>query len=307
MLQSCDIGAGCTAIEDHPGRDRRSQLDIASRLQRSGLLWKLVKAMYYSRFTPRQLRHLLGTFHFLNFELGRPYYTSKVAPHHFRWSLGIQHALAFDYGHLTSIEAAASVDCNGNPIPWYTYPAIDFLRQLDFSTKTVFEYGSGQSTIFWSQAAKSVVSVEHDRKWFETVSSKVGPKCQVIFESDPEAYVRSIDSYGNFDIIAVDGIVRQLSRFHGAKHALCHLNRGGLIILDNADCLPCSAKLLRGMGLLEVDMSGPGPASGQMWTTSMFFHRDFDFPSKTDRRPTPGIGAIDQNWEVDGSLEDNTT
>ena len=34
-------------------------------------------------------------------------------------------------------------DNNKNPIPWYTYSAIEFLRQLDFSNSHVFEYGSG--------------------------------------------------------------------------------------------------------------------------------------------------------------------
>lgn len=299
MLDSCGISAGYAETGDPQARDCRSQPDIASRLQREGSLWKLIKAIYYSRFTPRRFRHLLGTCYFLNCELGRPYYDSKVSPHHFRWSLGIQHALVFDYGHLASIEAMAPVDANGDPIPWYTYPAIDFLRQLDFSDKTVFEYGSGQSTIFWGNVAKSVVSVEHDPKWFETITSKVGPNCEVILRTDPEPYVSSIESYGGFDVIVVDGIVSHLSRFHGARHSVGHLNKGGLIILDNADYLPASANFLREMDLLEVDMSGPGPDSGHMWTTSMFFHRDFDFPSKTDRRPAPGIGAVDQNWEVE--------
>jgi hypothetical protein len=299
MLEPCRISAGYTELGDPQARDCRSQPDIASRLRREGGLWKLIKAIYYSRFTPRRFRHLVGTFYFLNCELGRPYYASKVAPHYFRWSVGIHHALVFDYGHLASIEAMASVDAEGDPIPWYTYPAIDFLRQLDFSTKTVFEYGSGQSTLFWGKVAKSVVSVEHDPKWFEAITSKAGPNCEVILKTDPEAYVNSIESYGGFDVIVVDGIASQLSRFHGARHSVGHLNNGGLIILDNADYLPLSTNLLREKGLLEVDMSGPGPDSGQMWTTSMFFHREFDFPSKTDRRPMPGIGAVDQNWEVE--------
>src|SRR5688572_10403591 len=57
---------------------------------------------------------------------------------------------------------ATSSGCSGQPIPWYTYPAIEFIRQLDFSQSTVFEYGSGNSTMFWAASAARVISVEED-------------------------------------------------------------------------------------------------------------------------------------------------
>src|SRR5262245_31531933 len=75
--------------------------------------------------------------------------------------------LWFSYGHLKSVRAGRSVDAAGRPIPWYTYPAIEYLRQLDLSEKTVFEYGSGNSTLFWAECAARVVTVEDDERWSE--------------------------------------------------------------------------------------------------------------------------------------------
>lgn len=51
------------------------------------------------------------------------------------------------------------------PTPWFTYPAIRFLRDIISPTMRVFEYGSGFSTKFFNSHALEVVSVEHDPKW----------------------------------------------------------------------------------------------------------------------------------------------
>jgi hypothetical protein len=260
---------------------------------------KFIESIYYSRLMPHRLRRILGTFYFLNFELGRPYYASKLLPGNFRWSLKTQNALAFDYGYLPSIKAMVPIDAESRPLPWYTYPAIDFLRQLDFREKTVFEYGSGHSTLFWGTVAKKVVSVENDEAWHERIAPKLAPNCELVLATTPEAYITSIRNYSRgFDVIVVDGLPDNFGRYKAAREAVRHLNQGGLIILDNSDWLPASSRFLRDSGLLEVDMTGPGPVNRYMWTTSLFFHRMFDFPSNTQRRPMPGIGGVDQIWEM---------
>lgn len=43
------------------------------------------------------------------------------------------------------------VNREGQPIPWFTCRAIDFLSQLDLSEKIVFEYGAGASTLYWAK------------------------------------------------------------------------------------------------------------------------------------------------------------
>ena len=37
------------------------------------------------------------------------------------------------WGHQRSLYERDAIDGNGDPLPWYTYPAIEYLRQLDFS------------------------------------------------------------------------------------------------------------------------------------------------------------------------------
>ena len=73
--------------------------------------------------------------------------------------------LGFEYGLVKSAFRWSVTDKLNRPIPWYTYAAIDYLDQLDFSEKRVFEYGSGNSTLYWSQRCKAVVAVEHSEEW----------------------------------------------------------------------------------------------------------------------------------------------
>lgn len=56
-------------------------------------------------------------------------------------------SLASGYGQWVSIRDWHAVDGAGQPVPWYTYPATEYLSHLDLSVLSVFEYGSGNSTL----------------------------------------------------------------------------------------------------------------------------------------------------------------
>ena len=47
-------------------------------------------------------------------------------------------------------------------IPWITYPAIEFLLDLDLSRYSVIESGSGLSTLFFAQRCAHILSYETD-------------------------------------------------------------------------------------------------------------------------------------------------
>ena len=56
---------------------------------------------------------------------------SPAAPVHWLPEARAARILAFRYGHLRTIARNECVDAEGRPIPWYTYPALEFIRQLD--------------------------------------------------------------------------------------------------------------------------------------------------------------------------------
>lgn len=204
-----------------------------------------------------------------------------------------------DYAHLRTVLTGSAIDRAGRPLPWYTYPAIEYLEQLDFREKSVFEYGSGMSTLFWGRVAQRVVSVEDDERWFERVVRDAPANCRMILETDVSKVPGVLAETGDmFDVIVVDGPARGGTRLKCCREAVHALRPGGLIILDNSDWLPESAKFLRGEGLLEVDMTGFAPICANVQTTSFFFDRSFDVAPLGDRQPAPGRGARIDNWEA---------
>lgn len=222
-------------------------------------------------------------------------YSSRTMPTHWVPALKAFSILLFRYGYLDSVIRRAPVDGRGGPLPWYTYPAIEFINQLDFTGKTVFEFGSGFSTLFWAARAKRVVSVENDAEWYRIVREQLPANCELLLETDLDRYADAITQYPEgFDVIVVDGG----SRRKCCLQALNALKKGGVIVLDNSDWSGESSYTLRNGGLLEVDMTGFAPINAFTCTTSFYFERSFNVPPRGDRQPAYGVGAKRMDWEA---------
>lgn len=208
----------------------------------------------------------------------------------------LANAVLFQYGWLRSCRQGKPVDADGNAIPWITYPCIDFLKQLNFQDKSVFEWGAGQSTLFWSARAKKVVSVEADPEWYEMVKCSTSSNCEVrLTPRELDSYVGIIDEYQEeFDVISIDGPGD--FRIACSEVARKYLKRGGFVLLDNSDQSLKSAKVLRDAGLLEVDFTGFVPGVGYPHTTSMFFDRAYCFQALNGIQPQPSVAQPNLPW-----------
>ncbi|MDX2255901.1 MAG: hypothetical protein NW214_10320 [Pseudanabaenaceae cyanobacterium bins.39] len=217
----------------------------------------------------------------------------NIRPRAIGSALACMKILETDYGHFRSSSQYAAVDRHNQPIPWYTYPAIEYIRQLDFSHQNVFEYGSGNSSLFWANIAKSVISVEQDVQWYKKISQAHKlPNLNIQLIEEEELYINHILTYEqNFDVIIIDG---NFSRYKCAQSAIKKLQTGGLIILDNADWWVKTAAFLRSCNLIEVDMTGFSPINGYTLTTSFFLHREFNLKPKSRHQPEHGIGGLIQ-------------
>ncbi len=220
----------------------------------------------------------------------------NIPPRSLGSALACLKILEFDYGHLVSTFKYSAIDNKSLPIPWYTYPAIEYIKQLDFSQKKVFEYGSGNSSLFWASISKSVISVEENQEWHKKVChSNHFTNLNVNLVQSEELYINHILSYQeDFDVIIIDG---NFSRYKCAQIAVKKLRKGGLIILDNSDWWVKTSSFLRSCNLIEVDMTGFSAINGYTLTTSFFFHREFNFQPKSKHQPEHGLGALHQYAE----------
>ena len=185
--------------------------------------------------------------------------------------------LLFRRGLLRSQREGASVSAAGEPVPWITFPARDYLSQLDFSKAAVLEYGGGLSSLWWARRAASVTTVESDPAWVERIRRDAPGNLRLIGPVSGEAYVREpLAEERRFQVIVVDGKQRK----ECAEAALPFLDPAGLLVLDNSDWHPGICAWLRERGMLEVDFHGFGPVNDYTWTTSLFFHAPCALPHR---------------------------
>jgi hypothetical protein len=194
-----------------------------------------------------------------------------------------------DYaGHRRTIETGVPRDELGDPIPWMTYPAINYLKQIDFSDLSVFEYGCGSSTEFWSRRARKIVSVEHDQEWATRVSAMALANVDIIFAAGTD-YIEACTRESPHDVIIIDG------RWRYDCAMYCHkaLSNSGMIILDNSERYPVLTDHFRSCGFIQVDFIGPGPVNKYIWSTSIFLSRHIELKPINKFQPHYLTGMID--------------
>ena len=203
--------------------------------------------------------------------------------------------LSQDYGFSRSIAELRCVTAELKPLPWYTYPAIEYLLAFNFSTCRVFEYGAGASTLWWAERAQNVVSVESEADWVAQLKPRLPANAQIHHEGDRDRFIRAPD--GMFEVIVIDG---PPSHGAGARYACCeamwpHLRPGGIVILDNSDWLPDTCAWLRAQGLLQIDFNGFSPINYHTGRTSVFLSLPSLIPYGLAQPP---VGGIQLNWEA---------
>jgi len=219
----------------------------------------------------------------------------KILPRHYIAALKSIKILEFEYGHFNSAKKWKCENKNGEPIPWYTYPAIEYLSQLDFREKTVFEWGSGYSSLYWAVRAKFVLSIEDNKEWYQKNKALKKNNQKTSFIQDKYKYINSISNgSGKYNVIVIDGS----NRYQCSQIAPTYLKTGGIIILDNSDWFPKSAKFLREANLIQIDFKGFGPINGYTWATSIFFHREFNISSLFENQPSQVIGST-KHYEIE--------
>lgn len=185
----------------------------------------------------------------------------------------LKHAGALkNAGWFYSMQHQAAIDYNKNPIPWMTYPAIIFINERVSSDMSIFEYGSGNSTLWWAKRVKKVVSCDHDKNWHDKVKMSAPENVQ-LFQINLEygkEYSRKISEYHQeFDIIVIDG----RDRVNCVKNALSALKEDGVIIWDNSDRASYAEgyDYLLSNGYKRIDFTGMGAMSVESWSTAIFY------------------------------------
>ncbi len=177
-------------------------------------------------------------------------------------------------GWLRSLKEGKSIDYNYNPLPWYSYPAIEFIEDKLKGDFRVFEYGSGQSTLWYAQRVKEVISVEHNPDYFLKISASIPNNVKLVLRENRERYVEEISNYddGYFDVIVIEGI----ERVKCAELSVNKLSKTGWIVFDYSDREENDRAILflQSQGFKRIDFYGLLASQKYKVCTSIFFKTD---------------------------------
>lgn len=174
-------------------------------------------------------------------------------------------------GWYRSLDEKMCVDREGRPLPWFTYSSIYFLEDRVPSDASVFEFGMGNSTLWWSERVKTIACVEGDHDWFSKITPKL-PQSATAFHypNGSVGYINAATKLSEpIDILVLDG----RERVACCKASIDLLASEGTVIWDNADRSRYAEgyDLLNDRGFKRLDFFGMGPLSNIPWLTTVFY------------------------------------
>jgi hypothetical protein len=201
-------------------------------------------------------------------------------------------------GWINSVLKGRPLDANNNPIPWFTYPAIDFLESILDPNWNIFEWGSGNSTKWWSKKCASVTAVESNPAWHGEVSNSLPANAKVVLAVDKETYTHTICNYSDmvFDLVVVDGDHRN----ECVDTCLGVLPESGIVVFDNSDRQTYESGIynLQKAGFFRIDFWGLIPSYAYRNCTSVFFRN----PEILKRAPLPSKHVSNLGFSCEQSI-----
>ncbi len=188
------------------------------------------------------------------------------------------------------------IDIGDNVIPWIPIKAKIWLDKNLRQDMILYEYGSGLSTLYFSPKVKKIISIEHDKEWYNKTHEELKEKAQnceyhliepeYIYAGMPKpvkkvylshlyqklhfrTYIHSIDKYPEkyFDLVFIDG----RARIGCILHSVNKIKSGGFLILDNADVkrYKVAQKILK--RYFRIDFYGIAPTNPYLKHTKINF------------------------------------
>ncbi|MCH7880829.1 MAG: FkbM family methyltransferase [Proteobacteria bacterium] len=178
-------------------------------------------------------------------------------------------------GYLESAINYKPIRRDGSPLPWMNYSIISFLEQRLSKDLSLFEYGSGNSTLFFSNLVSSVVSVECNREWYEYVVESMPENVKLILcdPFDSETYSKIIQQQERkFDVVVVDGE----DRVNCLINAQGCLTEKGVMILDDSKGEGWHSVIdqLQKQGFKKLDFEGLKPGRTSGYRTTIFYKNE---------------------------------
>lgn len=175
-----------------------------------------------------------------------------------------------EIGWTRSVRENAIVGGDGLPVPWATYPFIEFIGPRLCPDWTIFEYGAGASTHFYAARVARVIAVEHDDRFAAHLRPSLPANAELLTSPLGEGYVNAVRNLPIApSIVCVDG----RDRVACVHVAIGSLASNGVIILDDTErpeYAPACASLKEAQ-FKRLDFWGFSPGQVVRRCTSVFY------------------------------------
>lgn len=180
-----------------------------------------------------------------------------------------------DIGWFDAFKSRSSINKKSEPVPWVTYPFIDFIEKRLDKTLKVYEFGSGFSTLFYATRTHNITSVEHNLDWYKKMKSLAPSNAEIVFcaEDINGLYSKSIGMKNEvYDVIIVDAN----DRINCTKQALSALSVKGVLVLDDSDRYEYEEAFdfMKKSGFKEITFWGISPGYFNRKATTVFYRTD---------------------------------
>lgn len=195
---------------------------------------------------------------------------------------------AAQHGYYKSALSRSVVGSGGDAAPWLTFPLVTFLDTKSYAGRSVLEFGSGQSSLWWAKRADSIVALETDAEWTKRVRETAPANLDVkevplefATAEDFAANVKEVVGDARHDVVVVDGG----DRVKALLAAPDHVTDDGIIITDDLDLFRQdpdwvhATDALRAAGFGSIDFFGLAvgtPFTRKLRCSTLFF-RDGSF------------------------------
>lgn len=175
-------------------------------------------------------------------------------------------------------------DEHGCPLPWMTYPFIEYIATKLHKEHQIFEFGLGASTFYFAPRVKKVVVLETNAIWLKIMTAKLKDaginNVEVIlmedgfsnknYENTASRYAK--DTGTKFDFIFVDS----MKRSECLKKSSYALKENGYLVLDDSERRSYQKilKLLDERGFHKQDFFGIAPGQFYLKNTTVFWKND---------------------------------
>jgi len=180
--------------------------------------------------------------------------------------------MLYEEGWFESACYYQSINRNKEPIPWWSYSFNDFFIPKLKKNIKVFEFGSGNSTIFLESRINKIISIEHDKNWYNKMKKRL-TKTKLVYKSLDNDYPKAIlEFHEKFDLIIIDG----RKRVKCIKNSISRLSTEGVLILDDSqrEYYKAGIEYLLDNGFKHIYFSGVSAGTYKKKYTSIFYREN---------------------------------